>query len=207
MKKIPCFSGRMQSFGQLAAVTIVLCWGQSCLASEPAVAETGQKRPVVEECRRCHDVDEYLLELKSSSHAHDKDKKPISCEQCHHFHFNPLTGYYARDEYYDKKIFKPEDFDRRKMQKTARASIEAEKCRACHKDLYVDVKGGPISEIGRLSHDAFLKKNGETRRTCAGCHINIAHLSPFDEDLQINAEFVEKLKKSRAAQSGEGGGQ
>ena len=77
-------------------------------------------RPIVEECKRCHDVATYERELASSPHAFDKDKKPITCDQCHQFHFNPLTSYYARDEYYDKKIFKPEDFDRRRLQKNAR---------------------------------------------------------------------------------------
>ena len=150
-------------------------------------------RPVAEECKRCHDVGEYQRELKASPHAVDKDKKPISCEQCHHFHYNPLTSYYARDEYYDKKIFAPGTFDRRKMQEAARKTMEAQKCQACHKDLHKNAKGKQISEIGRLCHDAYLGKNGETRRTCAGCHINIAHLPPFDRNQPYTAEFAKKL--------------
>lgn len=162
-------------------------------------------RPVIEECKRCHDVQMYQFELKNSVHAFDKDKKEITCDQCHHFHYSPLTSYYARDEYYDKKIFEPGAFDRRKIQANARKSIKAEKCQACHKDLYKNDKGEPISEIGRLCHDAFLGKNGETRQTCAGCHINIAHLPEFDRNLPINAEFARKLKENQPAAAEKGG--
>ncbi len=157
--------------------------------------QPGQKgeRPVTEECMRCHDVQGYQKELAASVHAVDKDKKTINCDQCHQFHFNPVTNYYARDAYYDKKIFQPEDFNRRRLQKNARATIQADKCLACHKDLYKNAKGEAISEIGKLCHEAFEGKNGSTRQTCAGCHINIAHLPDFDRDLMVNAEYVKRL--------------
>ena len=156
-------------------------------------------RPPVEECMRCHDVKQYQYELKNSVHAFDKDKKEISCEQCHVFHFSPLTSYYARDSYYDKKIFEPGAFDRRKMQGNARQTDLTAKCQECHKDLTKNAKGdGPVSQLGGLAHDAFLGKNGTTRKTCAGCHINIAHLPVFDMDLTINAEFVKKLAENPA---------
>jgi len=176
-------------------------------AEEQQSASIGKNtRPVVEECKRCHDVNMYQFELKSSVHAVDKDKKEISCEQCHNFHFDPLTSYYARDEYYDKKIFPPGAFDRRKLQTNARKAIQAEKCQACHKDLYKNTKDEPISEIGRLCHDAFLGKNGETRRTCAGCHINIAHLPEFDRTMPMNTEFAKRLQESpQAAETAKGG--
>ena len=162
-------------------------------------------RPPVEECMRCHDVKQYQHELKYSSHAFDKDKKVISCEQCHIFHFSPLTSYYARDEYYDKKIFEPGTFDRSKMQKNARQTDTAAKCQECHKDLTKNAKGdGPVSQIGGLAHDAFLGKNGTTRKTCSGCHVNIAHLPEFDMDLMIKAEFAKKLADNPAADA-EGG--
>ncbi len=150
-------------------------------------------RPVAEECMRCHDVRTYEYELSYSVHAKDKDGKKISCDQCHTPHFNPVTSYYARDEYYDKKIFKPEDFDRRAMQKNVQQSVPAKKCQVCHEDLSKDARGKKISEIGRLSHDAFLGKNGSTRKNCAGCHRNVAHLPEFDRDLLINAEFAKNL--------------
>ena len=196
--KAPCFFSNALFFRLLAVASLVVGCSLPVMAAQGSggtVQSAGKEktRPVVEECKRCHDVAMYQRELKSSAHALDKDKKEISCEQCHHFHFNPLTSYYARDEYYNKKIFPPGAFDRRAMQATARKSMQAEKCQACHKDLYKNVKGEPISEIGKLCHDAFLGKNGETRRTCAGCHINIAHLPPFDRDQPYNAEFAKKL--------------
>ncbi len=162
---------------------------------------SAQERPVVEECLRCHDVKQYQYELKHSAHAFDKEKKEISCEQCHIFHYSPLTSYYARDKYYDKKIFEPGTFNRRKMQGNARHTDLTEKCMVCHSDLRKNTEGGPISMIGGLAHDAFLGKNGSTRKTCQGCHINMAHLPDFDRDLTINAEFAKKLAEA----SGKGG--
>jgi len=208
--KMPCFFSNTIFLRLLAVTSLVvgLCLPAMAVESgdvkdKPAVEE--KTRPVVEECMRCHDVKMYQTELKSSVHAFDKDKKEISCEQCHHFHFSPLTSYYARDEYYDKKIFEPGDFDRRKIQANARNSIQAEKCQACHKDLYKNEKGEQISEIGRLCHDAFFGKNGETRQTCAGCHINIAHLPEFDRYLSVNAEFAQKLMENQPAEADKGG--
>ncbi len=197
--KVPWFCGKVQIGQLVAGVSLVMCL---CV---PVLAAQEQARPVAEECMRCHDVKMYQRELKSSSHAVDKNQKEISCEQCHHFHFNSLTSYYARDEFYDKKIFSPGTFDRRKMQETARKSMQSEKCQACHKDLYKNTKDEPISEIGRLCHDAFLGKNGETRRTCAGCHINIAHLPPFDREQPYNAEFTKKLSENQPKDAIKGG--
>ncbi len=159
-------------------------------------------RPAKEECVRCHDVKMYDMELKISPHAVDKDKKEISCEQCHQFHYSPLTSYYARDDYYDKKIFEPGAFDRRKLQKNARNGLSDAKCQECHKDLTKNGKGdAAVSELGQICHDAYLGKNGMTRKNCAGCHINIAHLPKFDRDLQINAEFAQKLTEAEATMS------
>ena len=198
---MPCFFSNANVLRLLAVTSLVV---GLCL---PAIAaESGDEkdkpelktRPVVEECMRCHDVKMYERELKSSPHAVDKDNKPISCEQCHQFHYSPLTSYYARHEYYDKKIFEPGAFDRRKLQTNARNGISNEKCQECHKDLSKNVKNEPISEIGQLCHDAFLGKNGMTRKNCAGCHVNMAHLPEFDWDLQINAEFVKKFAESEA---------
>lgn len=174
--------------GMAAVLGLLMVFGVNASAAD---------RPPVEECMRCHDVKQYEHELKNSPHAFDKDKKEISCEQCHVFHFSPLTSYYARDKYYDKKIFAPGTFDRRRMQANARQTDLTAKCQVCHKDLTKNAKGnGPVSQIGGLAHDAFLGKNGTTRKTCAGCHINIAHLPVFDMDLTINAEFAKKLAEN-----------
>ena len=176
--------------GLAVAFGLVMALGSNAAAAD---------RPPVEECMRCHDVKQYQHELKFSSHAFDKDKKVISCEQCHVFHFSPLTSYYARDEYYDKKIFEPGTFDRAKMQKNARLTDITAKCQECHKDLTKNAKGdGPVSQLGGLAHDAFLGKNGTTRKTCSGCHVNIGHLPEFDMDLMIKAEFAKKLSENPA---------
>lgn len=159
-------------------------------------AASAADRPAVEECMRCHDVKTYQHELKYSPHAVDKNKKVISCEQCHDTHFNPVTAYYARDEYFDKKIFEPGAFDRRRMQDNVRESVPSKKCLACHEDLSKNAKGEPISEIGQLCHDAFEGKNGSTNKNCAGCHINIAHLPEFDQNLTINAEYAKRLAEN-----------
>ncbi|MCK5070703.1 MAG: NapC/NirT family cytochrome c [Desulfocapsa sp.] len=182
--------------GKIASFTFVLIWAGNVSAAD---------RPPVEECMRCHDVKQYQYELKNSVHAFDKDKKIINCEQCHVFHYSPLTSYYARDEYYDKKIFEPGTFDRRRMQENARQTDLTAKCQECHKDLTKDAKGEPISMIGGLAHDAFLGKNGTTRKTCQGCHINMGHLPDFDQDLMINAEFAKKLADNPQAVAEKGG--
>ena len=184
------FAGMASAFG------LVLSLSGSVFAAD---------RPAVEECMRCHDVKQYQYELKHSVHAFDKDKKEISCEQCHVFHFSPLTSYYARDKYYDKKIFEPGAFDRRKMQANARQTDLSAKCQECHKDLSKNTKGEPISMIGGLAHDAYLGKNGTTRKTCQGCHINISHLPDFDKDLMINAEFAKRLAENPQADAEKGG--
>ncbi len=183
--------------GMAVSVGLILSLG----ASSAAAAD----RPTVEECMRCHDVKMYQHELKNSTHAFDKDKKEISCEQCHVFHFNPLTSYYARDKYYDKKIFEPGAFDRRRMQGNARQTDLTAKCQECHKDLTKNAKGEAISMIGGLAHDAFLGKNGTTRKTCAGCHVNVGHLPVFDRDLMLRAEFAGKLAENPYESAEKGG--
>jgi len=180
-----------------AVLGLVVFWG----ASQVMAGD----RPIVEECMRCHDVKSYEYEISYSSHAKDKDGKAITCDQCHDPHFNPVTSYYARDEYFDKKIFQPEDFDRRSMQKNVQKSVPAKKCQVCHTDLSKDVKGKKISDIGQLCHDAFEGKNGSTRKNCAGCHGNIAHLPDFDRDLTKNAVFVKKLGDNPMVKEQKGG--
>ncbi len=182
---------------RIGLTVLMLLW----LSSQATAAD----RPIVEECMRCHDVKTYQYELSHSPHAVDKNKKKINCDQCHDFHYNPLTSYYARDAYYDKKIFQPEDFDRRAMQKNVREAVPDKKCQKCHEDLYKNVKGEKISRIGQLCHDAYLGKDGSTNRNCAGCHINIAHLPEFDRVLMVNAEFAKKLAENPMKAEKKGG--
>jgi len=182
--------GSLSIISRVTGAVAVPGFAVFCILSVAAAAD----RPVAEECMRCHDVKRYQYEISYSSHAKDKNGRPITCDQCHEPHFNPVTSYYARDEYYDKKIFQPGDFDRKSMQKNVQNSVPAKKCQVCHMDLAKDTEGKQISEIGQLCHDAFEGKNGSTGKNCAGCHGNIAHLPEFDRDLTKNAEFAKKLK-------------
>ncbi len=149
-------------------------------------------------CMSCHEMKSRLDELKKSSHAVDKNKQPIQCAQCHIplsvgprylvvktvVGLNDLFVHYFGD---------PENLDRRALQVSARRFVMDENCLACHSDLYKDAKGEkPISAIGRLCHDAYLGKNGNTSRGCAGCHFNLAHLPDFDRRYFFNAEFVKR---------------
>lgn len=65
--------------------------------------------------------------------------------------------------------------------------------------MYKDAKGEkPVSEIGKLAHEAYLGKNGQAKSNCAGCHINMAHLPDFDRRLHVNKKFVERMDKKEA---------
>jgi len=157
-----------------------------------------QAETIADKCNYCHDVANYERELKASSHVVDKDKKVIGCDQCHVPHFDPLESFFksfGKDrKLVNGKVFQPGELDRRRMQDNARRFIPADKCLKCHADLTKNTKGEKISEVGRLCHEAYEGKNGNTRRTCAGCHMNIAHLPDWDRRLMvINADFNAKL--------------
>ena len=94
----------------------------------------------------------------------------------------------------------PNRFDRRRLQKVARRFLPDENCRACHEDLLKDIKGEKISEIGRLCHEAYLGQNGNTKRGCAGCHFNLAHLPDFDRRHAFNARFAKNLPPAKEKQ-------
>ncbi|MBM4287596.1 MAG: cytochrome C [Deltaproteobacteria bacterium] len=151
-----------------------------------------------EYCLSCHYLQTHQNELEKSSHALDKDKKPIQCAQCH---IPPTVGpkYLAVKSFLGMKdliihyLGDPERMNRRNMQEVARRFIMDENCLACHEDLNKDVKGQPLSEIGKLCHDAYLGKNGTTKHGCAGCHQNLAHLPEFDRRYLVNAKFAERL--------------
>ena len=151
-----------------------------------------------EYCTSCHEMQKYKDELEKSSHAVDKDKNPIQCYQCH-------IPQGIGPKYLSVKIFlgmkdlfihnfgDPENLDRRKMQEIGRRFIPDENCLVCHQDLNKDVKDKKISEVGRLCHEAYEGQNGTTKRGCAGCHFNMAHLPSFDRRFFFNAEFAKRL--------------
>lgn len=149
-------------------------------------------------CMSCHEMKIYKDELKKSSHAMTKDKLPIQCKDCHIP--NSFSGKFVvvktvlgfRDTVVHY-LGDPENLNRREMQDFARRFVPDENCLACHQDLMKDTEDKELSEIGRLSHEAYLGKNGQTRRGCAGCHFNMAHLPDFDRRYSFNAEFAKNL--------------
>lgn len=155
-------------------------------------------------CMTCHEMERYKHELLKSSHAKDENGKQIECRQCH---LPPEVGmqYVAVKSISGMKDivahnFKDvENLDRRSMQNWARRFVVDENCLACHQDLHKDVKGKELSIEGRLSHDAYLNKNGNTSRSCAGCHFNMAHLPDFDRRYAFNAEFAQRIDQEDPA--------
>ncbi len=148
-------------------------------------------------CISCHEIQKYKDELDKSPHALDKDKKAIECKQCHIP--NSIGPQYliikslGLKDLFVHNFGDPDDLNRRVMQANARRFIPDENCLACHSDLMKDAKDKKISEIGQLCHEAYLGKNGTTRRKCADCHFNMAHLPEYDRRFPFNAEFAKRL--------------
>ena len=150
-----------------------------------------------EYCVSCHELKTHKTELERSSHAVDKNKKPIGCRQCHIPNgFGPkylTVKLMGIKDLWVHKFGDPENLDRRRLQHVARRYVQDENCRACHQDLFKTTKDEKISEVGRLAHEAFLGKNGNTKKGCAGCHPNMAHLPKFDRRYPFNAKFAKNL--------------
>jgi nitrate/TMAO reductase-like tetraheme cytochrome c subunit len=152
-------------------------------------------------CLSCHEMKPYQKELRFSSHAKDKDSNEIGCSQCHipqgiGPRFLAVKMYSGVKDLAVHFWSKPAGLNRVHAQKVARRFVDDANCLACHQDLHKNAKNNaPVSEYGRLAHDAYLGKNGTTRRNCAGCHINLAHLPVFDQQLQINAAFTSRLRQ------------
>ncbi len=150
-----------------------------------------------EYCISCHEMQSYKTELEKSSHAVDKDKQAIQCAQCHIPHgglkFVAVKTVSGTKDLWIHYMGDPANLNRRQMQETAHRFVLDENCLACHADLEKDTKGQPLSEIGKLCHDAYLGKNRNTKYGCAGCHQNMAHLPEFDRRYEVNAKFAERL--------------
>ncbi|MDR2820822.1 MAG: NapC/NirT family cytochrome c [Desulfovibrio sp.] len=151
-------------------------------------------------CLSCHEMTPYRKELALSSHARDKDGKDIGCSQCH----LPLgvgPRYLAVKAWSGVKDLalhvweNPVRIDRLASQAVARRFLDDANCLACHTLDHTADGQAPVSPIGRVAHDAYLGKNGTTRRGCAGCHVNLAHLPEFDKRLPGNKDFAEKLSQ------------
>ncbi len=153
-------------------------------------------------CMSCHEMHIYQEEQMASSHAKDADGKPISCSQCH-IPSDGIVRMLAAKSYMGAKDLwvhytgNPYDLNRAEMQKTARRFIDDNNCRACHEDLTKNAKNeAAISLEGKLAHDAYLGKNGQSKGGCVSCHANVAHLPKFDQRIPKNAEFLAKIKEN-----------
>lgn len=169
------------------------------LAASAAVHQT-QK---TEFCMSCHEMQVYQKELDASPHAKDAQGKAVGCSQCHVPNAN-IVRMFAGKAYLgvrDVWVHYKDggyDLDRAAMQSVARRFTDDANCRACHEDLNKNAKNdGPVSEEGKLAHEAYLGKNGQSRSGCAGCHFNMAHLPTFDERIPRNVKFLSKLKEIR----------
>lgn len=158
----------------------------------------------MEFCTSCHEMHAQAEELRYSPHAKDKDGNPITCSQCH---IPPGFGpdYLVVKTYSGIKdlcvhfFVQPEVLVRVELQPVARRFVSDANCLKCHEDLSKDAKGEkPISELGKLSHDAYLGKNGQAKSNCAGCHINMAHLPEFDRRLDVNKAFAARIQNKEA---------
>jgi nitrate/TMAO reductase-like tetraheme cytochrome c subunit len=149
-------------------------------------------------CVSCHEMQTHKDELAKSSHAQDKDKQPIECAQCHlpagvAPRYLAVKIYSGLSDIWAHTLGDPARLDRRHLQVVARRFLMDDNCRACHQDLLQNVKGEPLSEIGKLAHEAYLGKNGAAGSGCAGCHQNLAHLPEFDRRYWVNAKFAAKF--------------
>lgn len=164
-----------------------------------AISVSMARTSTTEYCLSCHEMGKYKTELKKSSHAVDENDNPIACKQCHipntvgprYLIVKTFSGMRDLAVHY---LGDPENLDRRELQQKARRFIVDDNCLECHPDLFKGAKGEKkISDIGRLSHEAYLGINGTTSRNCAGCHFNMAHLPDFDRRYFFNENFAERL--------------
>jgi len=177
--------------------TIVLSFG-CALAIAVVGAVAFEKTSTTGFCVSCHEMEQHRTELKLSSHAVDKDKKPIECRQCHMPaelgpRYVSLKAYLGIKDMIVHHFGDPDNFYRRELQLSARRFVPDDSCRACHEDLKKTYKGEELSREGKLAHDAYLGINGQTGKGCADCHHNMAHLPIFDRRYVQNAEFAAKM--------------
>jgi nitrate/TMAO reductase-like tetraheme cytochrome c subunit len=185
---------RRKRYWAAGAIALALLLGASAV-----VVET-QKSAF---CLACHEMLPYQKELDASPHAREAGGKPISCAQCHVPGTNIVRMLAAKSYMGGKDIWvhyaeAPLALHRAALQPGARRFVDDANCRACHADLAKNAKNdGLVSAEGKLAHDAYLGTNGQARNGCAGCHVNMAHLPPFDERIPRNAKLLSKLKESR----------
>jgi nitrate/TMAO reductase-like tetraheme cytochrome c subunit len=152
----------------------------------------------------CHEMAVYRTELGSSAHALDKEGNETGCARCHipagvGPRYMAVKIYSGVKDVFVHLVRSPVSLDRAELQTAARRFVDDDNCRGCHADLYKDARGEKeISEIGGISHDAYLGKNGQAKSNCAGCHVNIAHLPEFDRRLEVNRAFADRIRNKEA---------
>lgn len=186
-------SKRYWMIGGVAAIAcIAIVWG-----GVKATSGTGF-------CLSCHEMRAHHKELLLSAHAKDADGKEIGCSQCHIPNANIVRMLAAKSwmgilDVWVHTTGDTDNLDRSRMQLVARRFTDDHNCLACHDDLMRNArKDGPNSEEGKLSHACYLGENGQSRSGCVGCHINIAHLPPFDERIPANQKFAARLMESKS---------
>ena len=179
-------------YGVAAVILLVIAIG-----TKVGISQTQR----TEFCLSCHEMRVYQKELEASPHAKDAQGNPIGCTQCHVpgsgvVRMMAAKSFMGIKDVWVHYVQPRETWDRAAMQPAARRFVDDANCLACHKDLTRNAKGdGPVSAEGKLAHDAYLGKNGQARSGCAGCHMNMAHLPPFDARLPHNAKFKSKLEE------------
>lgn len=168
-----------------------------------ATAMSFQYTSRTEFCISCHEMKANAEEMLYSKHAVDKDKKKIECWQCHvpinfGIRYLVVKTYVGLKDVVVHFAYDMDKLDRRMMQMIGKRFVPDENCLACHPDLTKNLKNEKISEIGRLSHEAYSGKNGNTKSNCSGCHTNMAHLPQFDRHYDKNAEFAKKLAEKKS---------
>lgn len=179
--------------GKVKVILLIVC--VACLA---AISLTMAKTSSTDYCISCHEMAVYKDELQKSSHAVTKEKTAVECRDCHipesfGGRYLIVKTVLGMKDVFTHYFGDPENLNRREMQDIARRFVPDENCRKCHQDLTRDTEEKALSEIGKLSHEAYLGENGQTRRGCAGCHFNMAHLPEFDRRYTFNAEFAKNL--------------
>ena len=154
-------------------------------------------------CLSCHEMRVYQDELQLSAHVKDAQGQPIGCSQCHIpssgvFRMLGAKAWMGVKDLWAHSVYGSENLDRVAMQPVARRFTDDANCRACHEDLTRNAKNdGPLSKEGKLAHDNYEGKNGQSRSGCVGCHRNLAHLPVFDARIPANMKFAQKIKEIR----------
>lgn len=152
-------------------------------------------------CLSCHEMRVHYKELALSPHARDLDGKEIACAKCHIPAGNIARMVGAKMWMGSMDVWVhftggANDLDRSKMQLVARRFTDDANCLKCHDDLTRNArKDCSISPEGALAHANYRGTNGQSRSGCVGCHVNLAHLPPFDARIPKNQSFAYRIKE------------